>query len=124
MTSSILVDTNILIEMLRSRDSDLEEILASFDNVYINTVVYCEIVRGEPNKSEYQKAEKFLKQFSLIHLEPAICSLAIELMRDYKLSNGLDFADALIAATCLVHELSLFTKNRKHFNFIPDLTVF
>ena len=124
MTSTVLVDTNILIEMLRYQDSDLEEIVVGFGETNINTIIYCEVVRGEPNKTEYRKAEKFLKQFNLIHLDPAICSLAIELMRDYKLSSGLDFADALIAATCLVHKFKLFTKNRKHFDFIPNLTVF
>ena len=123
MTRPVLVDTNILIEMLRYQDSVLEEMVAGFD-ARVNTIVYCELVRGERNRAEYRKAEKFLQQFKLIHLDPTICSLGIELMRDYKLSNGLDFSDALIVATCLVIDLSLFTKNRKHFNFIPNLTVF
>lgn len=124
MTESVLVDTNVFIEIFRRQDRELQEFIDSFDRTCINTIVYFELVRGEPSKERYQARESSLKKYELIHIDPVTCDLAISLMRQFKLSNGLDFADALIASTCLAHNLYLYTRNIKHFDFIPDLTVF
>ena len=82
------------------------------------------MVRGEPSKGRYAATEAYLQQYELIHIDPTACELAISLMRKFKLSKGLDFPDALIAATCIKHNLFLFTRNKKHFDFIPELTTF
>jgi len=124
MAEPVLVDTNIFIEIIRNRDQKLQSVIDSFDETPINTIIYFELVRGEPDKRAYAKRERYLQKYRLVHLDPEICNLAMDLMRRFKLSNGLDFPDALIASTCLVHDLYLFTKNRKHFEFIPDLVVF
>lgn len=52
-----------------------------------------------------------------------ICQHAIDLLRVYYLSHGLQFLDALIAATAKEENLTLVTGNTKHFLFIPGLTV-
>ena len=124
MTESVLVDTNVFIEIFRRRNQELQEFIDSFDRTCINTIVYFEMVRGEPSRERYAAREIFLQKYELIHIDPIICDLAISLMRRFKLSNGLDFPDALIASTCITHNLFLYTRNIKHFDFIPDLTVF
>ncbi len=124
MTESVLVDTNIFIEIHRNRDDGLQDVIDNFGKTLINTIVYFELVTGEPDKKRYAQREKYLQKYELIHIDPETCELAIDLMRKFKLSNGLEFPDALIASTCIVHSLYLFTKNRKHFEFIPDLIVF
>ena len=103
---------------------NFRNLLTALTALCINTIVYFELVRGEPSKERYFAREASLKKYELIHIDPVTCNLAIDLMRQFKLSNGLDFPDALIAATCLTHNLYLYTRNVKHFDFIPDLTVF
>nr|MDQ2686882.1 PIN domain-containing protein [Armatimonadota bacterium] len=39
----------------------------------------------------------------------------------YRLSHGLLIPDALIAATALVHDIPLLTKNQRDFRFIAGL---
>lgn len=124
MTESVLVDTNVFIEISRRRNEELQKVVDSFDRTCINTIVYFELVRGEPSKGRYAAREAYLQNYELIHIDQAMCELAISLMRKFKLSNGLDFPDALIAATCIKHNLFLFTRNKKHFNFIPEITTF
>ncbi len=121
MIDSVLVDTNIFIEIFRRRNEELQKVVDSFDRTCINTIVYFELVRGEPTKQRYLAAEAYLQKYELIQIDPATCELAISLMRKFKLSNGLDFPDA--AATCIHHNLFLYSRNKKHFNFISDLTV-
>lgn len=41
----------------------------------------------------------------------------------YSKSHGLMLADAVIAATCLEHDLQLITLNVKDFRFIKGLTL-
>jgi predicted nucleic acid-binding protein len=44
-------------------------------------------------------------------------------MRRYRLSHGLLLPDALIAATAIEYDVTLYTKNVCHFQMIPALTV-
>jgi len=47
----------------------------------------------------------------------------VDLVRQYRLSHGLLLADAMIAATALTHNETLYTKNRRHFRMIPGLRI-
>jgi hypothetical protein len=44
-------------------------------------------------------------------------------MRRYRLSHGLLLPDALIAATAIEYDVTLYTKNVRHFQMIPGLAV-
>lgn len=48
---------------------------------------------------------------------------AVDLVRKYNLSHGLLIADAIIAATVLISEAQLFSKNANDFTFIENLSV-
>ncbi len=123
MIEWVLVDTNIFVEIFRNKDAILQKLIDSFDETCINTIIYLELVRGELNKKRYAEMEDYLSKYKLLHLTPTICQMSLELMRQFRLTNGLDFPDALIAATCLEHNLFLYTKNQKHFKFIPNLKI-
>jgi len=63
-----------------------------------------------------------LKFFSKIKFGPAkpkpFGFLAGDLLREEKIPF---LRDALIATTCLIHEIQLATRNKKHFQNIPKL---
>jgi len=59
-----------------------------------------------------------------MHINDLISEKYIELMLQYSKSHGLAIPDALIAATALVNNVSLYTLNRKDFIFIAGLTLY
>ncbi|MBX3050522.1 MAG: PIN domain-containing protein, partial [Caldilineaceae bacterium] len=56
-------------------------------------------------------------------LNPTISDLAVDLIRQYRLSHGLLMPDALIAATALSLNEPLATKNQRDYRFIAGLTL-
>jgi len=114
---------NIFIDLFRNHDAKLRKLIDGFERTCINTIIYFELVRGEPNKKRYAAMEAYLGKYDLLHLDNSVCERAMDRMRDFRLSDGLDFPDALIASTCIEHDLYLYSKNRRHFRFIPDLKV-
>lgn len=114
----LLVDTNVLIEIWRSGYEGWE--ILGFSSNYVSTVTYIEFLQGA-NSRQRTKAEKFLVGFEHLRIEPAVCDTALELIRKHSERDGMRLADALIAATCLEHELILLTTNRRHFEPINGL---
>jgi toxin FitB len=78
-------------------------------------------VLGYHRLTETQKEyfEKFFKITPLLPVTEEIILKAIALRQQKKMSLG----DALIAATALVHDLTLVTHNVKDFEWIDDLSV-
>lgn len=80
-----------------------------------------ELIYGALNKNELRRICKRLESVIVIPLNEEISERTIELMTNYSLSHKLALHDALIAATCLVYDLPLFTFNLKDFRFIKGL---
>ncbi|MEA2049849.1 MAG: hypothetical protein U9O56_03890 [Campylobacterota bacterium] len=55
---------------------------------------------------------------SIVRLEFKVGDLLVE---KYSLSHGMGIYDTIIAATCLVYDLPLWTYNQKDFRFIDEL---
>ncbi len=114
----VLVDTTILVDIWRNGASQWPE-LGPTSN-HINTVSYIEFLQGA-NRRDKKKTIEFLDQYDHIRLDRATCDTAIDLIEKHSETDGLRLADALIAATCLVHDLDLLTLNRRHFQKIVNL---
>lgn len=61
-----------------------------------------------------------MRAFQLIHISEVISIKALEIVNKYSDSNSIRAADALIAATAVVNNLSLFTDNRKDLGSLKD----
>ena len=117
----IILDTNVLIEILKGNQSTQEKILSLQAPVSISSITAMELIYGAKNKGEVKKLEKFIQLFDVIHLSEGISNKAFQLIVLYAKSHNLDIPDALIASTSLVNRAKLFTYNTKDFKFIPDL---
>ena len=118
-----LVDTDILIDAGRGL-AEAVFTLQALDERYalaVSIVTTMELVVGCRSKAELQALESFLARFHVAALSEPISHMALELLRRYRLSNGLLIADALIAATALCLEQPLCTKNRRDYRFIHGL---
>ncbi len=79
-------------------------------------LVYVECLQGSKSNREKRIVEGYLTRFEFYPLTPGISTQTINFIRTYSNTHGLLLADALIAATCLDHDLTLVTYNVNAFS--------
>ena len=119
-----LIDSDVLIDFLKNRKETVV-FLNEINKSGISTSIICvgEILEG----LDKNKSKKFLKFIDLINL------FNINILEIIKFSkirkelrkqgNLIDNFYILIAATCLVNDLTLVTNNLKHFKRIEGLKI-
>jgi len=75
------------------------------------------------NKQETAKMKKAFRAMdvTVIPINERISLQAAEYVENYALSNAIELADALIAATCVQKKDILLTANDKHYKAITEL---
>lgn len=119
----ILIDTDTLIDIGRNAKEALEclqKIEARY-SVAISVVTQMELIVGCRDKNELRHLVRFLERFEILSLEGAICTRAVGLLQQYRLSHGLLIADALIAATAIAVQCRFISKNQRDYRFIENL---
>lgn len=101
MNESLLVDTDILIDVARKEHSAVEYLKLEENRsiLQVSLITQMELIIGCRNKSELQALDEFLKRYIVIDVTHDISEKAVALLKTYRLSHGLLIADALIAAT-------------------------
>jgi predicted nucleic acid-binding protein len=125
VVAEVIVDTDILIDVIRSIPEAITYVqsLERGGIVGISSITYMELLIGCRNKTEQRKVERFVGRYQLAKLNEAITDRAITLLQQYRLSHGLLIADGLIAATALVIDKPLASKNQRDYRFIAGLTL-
>jgi predicted nucleic acid-binding protein len=121
-----LIDTDVLVDALRGM-TDAIDFLASLQAdsaLQISVISAMELIAGCRNAQELARLQQFLQQIRILQVDANISWRAYQLMHSFFLSHGLLIPDALIAATALEFNLTLCTKNIRHFQMIPDLELF
>jgi hypothetical protein len=119
----LIVDSDILIDVGRNDSTAIDKLKVENDNytLAISSITEMELIVGCRNKTELRYLDQFLNSFEVITLNEEISRKAIELLKQYRLSHGLLIPDCIIAATAIVLNAKLLTKNQKHFKFIKEL---
>ncbi len=115
------IDTDILIDYSKDRDTVLDKLLSEKNvELYINPVVIAEFLADQNlvSQKKLEEALDFLSRFKMININKKI---GIETGRIMRKVPSLNWKDAMIAACCLVENCRLATRNRKHFNKITGL---
>lgn len=115
-----LIDTCIIIDYLRGNPA----IDFSHHEIVMNPVVELEILQGVRNKREQKEALRTMGTFKRIDYSPECFDLAKILILRYSLSHSLRLPDALIASSCLIYDLPLWTYNIKDFAFIEGMKIY
>ncbi|OBQ20270.1 type II toxin-antitoxin system VapC family toxin [Anabaena sp. AL93] len=121
----ILVDTYILIDVSRNIDIainrlDLEE---KTNQISISVITEMELIVGCRNKLELQHINKFLSRYDISQINDNISIFTVELIKTYRLSHGLLMPDAFIAATSIINNFPLLTKNQSDYRFISGINL-
>jgi predicted nucleic acid-binding protein len=115
---SVLVDSDILIEVSRGRDEDITTrwiVLSQADDpVLYSPVSEAELWAGVRSR-EYQELTDLLNGLVCVSIDKAIGRRAGEYIKRYGKSHNVDLPDALIASAAVQHEARLWTRNRKHY---------
>lgn len=122
----ILVDTDILIEVLRGRDRNIlerwRELAVSDTAILCSPVTIAEIWHGARPRED-EPLNSLFRVLITAPIDAAIGRRAGDYLRQYHKSHGTELGDALIAATAALHGASLWTRNRKHYP-VPDLVFY
>jgi predicted nucleic acid-binding protein len=120
--SEYLLDSDVIIWHLRGRKEVTEMLrdLQRFGLPGCSALSVLEVQLGV-KKGEEEKTDRFLKSLRVFDVNSEIAGKAAHLIRESK-GQGitLDIPDAIIASTCVLHNLILVTYNRKHYP-ISDL---
>lgn len=109
----MLCDTNILIEFLKREPAAVGIILRlryEHQPVLISVVTATELLAyPSVTADEYTRIADFINSLTVLPVTMPIAHRAALLKRTYRLALG----DSLIAATALVHNLSLLTRDKE-----------
>lgn len=129
-TQRVLVDSDILISILR-RDRTMRvyarEQISVFGFISISAVTYYEVQRGLLSgnaPAQQQQMIQLKPQLRIWPVSEVVANQAAILYDDLRTQGRLlPDADLLIAATALVHNLSLASNNQRHYARIPALSL-
>ena len=122
----VLLDTDIIIEVLRRRDADIllrwQQLGATSERVYYTPVTAAELWQGMRPREE----ETVLELLGVMTCLPVTFEIGRKsgnYVRQYGPSHGLELGDTLIAATAAEYGCALLKRNRKHYP-MKDIQLF
>ena len=109
----ICLDSDIIIEFLKSNDKTKEKINSLNASFYATPINIFEVWYGK-NKQEGTKG--FLDNITIIDIDKETGLLSAEIMEKLRDDGKLiEFRDVMIASACIINNVELLTNNRKHF---------
>jgi len=111
----IFIDTCIVIDYINGK---IEISNHEKTTLYMNSIVENEVIVGAKNKRDLATSNKKISDFSMLDIDQDIMDLSTKLLNQYRLSHGMSIYDAIIASTCMIYDLPLWTYNKKYFRFL------
>ncbi len=124
-----MIDTNILIIMFKEKNKGkAKEIIAElnkYDNndVFVSEISHLELLIGATSIEKRKQLETQLKAYGKACLNADITDKTFTLVRRYAINRAgnIGLADMIIAAHAIHENLTLYTHNKKDFEFIKEL---
>lgn len=125
--SNILIDTNILIDFFRKKDKQktlLKPLLQNY-NFYLSVITVFEFDCGVTDQKLRDEFKTLIEPFTILNFDLECSYTASRIYKDLKgINKKIEMRDIFIAATVLSNNLNLLTFNKKHFENIPEITLF
>jgi predicted nucleic acid-binding protein len=115
---TVLVDSDILIEVSRGRDRDIlakwKELSESDSPILYSPVTAAELWAGA-RPHEHEALENLFRALHCVVIDSDTGRQAGDYLRQYRNSHGVELGDALVAAAAVLNRADLWTRNRKHY---------
>ena len=115
---TVLVDSDILIEVSRGRDSGIvsqwTELSRSDAAILYSSVSVAEL-RAGARPSEHEALKNLFRALTCVDIDAEVGRQAGDYLRQYPKSHGVELGDALVAASAVSRSATLWTRNRKHY---------
>jgi predicted nucleic acid-binding protein len=122
---TVLVDSDILIEVSRGRNADI--ISRWIELSYSDAVLYSPVSVAElwagARPSEHEALDNLFRALTCVPINEEVGRQAGAYLRLYRQRHGVEVADALIGASAVAHGAELWTRNRKHYP-MPEVSFF
>lgn len=118
-----LVDTDVLVDVSRKNKAAIDFLDQLDDSWSISVITALELIVGARNKKEVNQIDQLVAIYSAIPLTEEIGNSSYGLLRKFAKSHGLRVFDSLIAATAIEENLTLLSRNKKHFQMISNLNL-
>jgi predicted nucleic acid-binding protein len=123
---TVLVDSDILIEVTRAKDDGIlgnwADLSRSEDIILCSPVSVAELWHGA-RASEQAALSNLFDTLVCVPIDAEAGRLAGDYLRQYRKSHGLELGDALIASSAVLRGAVLWTLNRKHYP-MKDISFF
>lgn len=119
----MVVDSSVFVDILRDYQPAKEISKNLLAQQSASIITEFELIAGTHTKAQMNMVLKLLKtmEIKIIPINEDISEIANKLFKNYYHSHKIDVEDAFVAATAIVHNGELATRNKKHFSFIPNL---
>ena len=122
----IVADSDVLIDALRGREPARGRIAQELEKGSLATtsVSVFELLSGARSATAKTKVRRLLDAVLILPLDEGASELAAEVREKLEAKGySIGMADYLIAGICLYRSTILLTRNRSHFERVPDLTL-
>jgi tRNA(fMet)-specific endonuclease VapC len=120
----IVADSDVLIDFLRGRGDMARRVADELETrAFATTAITAFEIRSGARTAHQKKAvETLLEALNILPFGPEEARIAAEIRQKVE-SEGqaIGMADYMIAAVCVANDCVLLTRNRKHFERVPDL---
>lgn len=120
----ILADTDVLIDFLAGSQPTASEVqrYIESDRLQTSAVTCFELLSGARPGKRGNTVRTLLAGIPVLPLDRIAAERAAAIRQDLdRVGKPIGMGDSLIAGTALAHGVPLFTRNRKHFERVPDL---
>ena len=115
---TVLVDSDILIEVSRGKDQRILSRwaeLSQSDNLILYSPVSVAELWAGARPREYEVLTRLFRVLICAPIDNETGRQAGDYLRQYRKSHGVELADALIASAASLSAAALWTRNRKHY---------
>jgi predicted nucleic acid-binding protein len=115
---TVLVDSDILIEVSRGKDGDILSrwtALSQSDSPILYSPVSAAELWAGIRPREHDVLNNLFRTLLCVPIDRETGQQAGDYLRQYNKSHGLELGDALIASAAVLNHAELWTRNRKHY---------
>ena len=122
----ILIDTDVVIDYLRSRDKASTALIKMIDrfDVSISSITEFELFLGARTERHINDLEMLFNEMDVLPFDFGCGRIAASIWHDLESRHQhVEIKDIFIASIAIRNDISLFTFNKKHFSAMPEVRI-